>query len=130
MRKIIEFKSSGEFKKTRKFLANLRQHRIYRILDRFGQKGVSLLAENTPVSTGETAASWDYIVEVTDETAVISWTNSHMGDDGVTPVAILIQMGHGTRTGGYVTPVDYINPVMKPLFDEIVKALDKEVVSL
>lgn len=127
---LVKFTHKGDFKKTSKFLEEIKSKRIYTILDQYGQKGVELLEANTPIKTGKTASSWSYRVVMEGNSIGIEWLNSNMANDGKTPVAILIQMGHGTRTGGYVPPRDYINPVMKPLFDEIVQAIDKAVKAL
>ena len=54
------------------------------------------------------------------------WYNTNI-NDGV-PIALILQTGHGTRTGGYVRGIDYINPAMKPVFDEIANEVWKEVI--
>lgn len=130
MRGLVTFSTGADFKKTRKFLEAIRKRRIYDTLDEYGKKGVRLLQESTPKRTGLTAASWSYRVVMEDKSVGIEWLNSNMANDGVTPVAILIQMGHGTRNGGYVQPNDYINPTMGPLFDEITNKIAEVVRSL
>ena len=35
--------------------------------------------------------------------------------------------GHGTRNGGYVRGIDYINPALRPVFEEIANSAWKEV---
>lgn len=127
---LVKFSYEGDFSKTEKFLLALKARKIFRELDAYGAKGVELLRQNTPVRTGATANSWSYKVVMDGDTIGIEWLNSNKADDGITPVAILIQMGHGTGTGGYVPARDFINPVMKPLFDEIVASIDKAVKSL
>lgn len=84
----------------------------------------------TPKRTGATALSWTYRIVMDEKSVGLEWLNSNMANDGVTPVAILIQMGHGTRNGGYVQPYDYINPSMAPLFDEVTEAISRVVKSL
>mgnify|MGYP000450034768 FL=1 len=87
------------------------------LLDRYGQEGVEALAKATPKDTGKTAASWSYTVTKGKETITITWRNSNIVD-GV-PIAVILQYGHGTRNGGYVEGVDYINPAMRPIFERI-----------
>lgn len=87
------------------------------IFARYGQAGVTALSNATPVESGETANSWYYEIEVKPGLVSIIWKNRHV-DDGAN-VAILLQYGHGTGTGGYVQGRDYINPAMKPIFDQI-----------
>ncbi|WP_334465001.1 HK97 gp10 family phage protein [Acutalibacter sp. JLR.KK004] len=97
-------------------------------LDRYGRRGVSALASATPVESGETAASWSYEIQNGDGTAAITFKNSHIVD-GV-PIAIILQYGHGTGTGGWVEGRDYINPAIQPIFDEIVEEAWREVAQL
>ena len=87
-------------------------------LDKYGQKGVEELRKTTPVDTGKTANSWDYAIEHTDEGVKLIWTNSNVTKNGDC-IAILLQYGHGTNGGGLVIGQDYINPAIKPIFDEM-----------
>lgn len=112
------------------FLRSIRERQMYKILDEYGQKGVSALRSATPKRTGATADSWDYNIVMNQKEVGIEWTNSNMAGDGTTPVAILIQLGHGTRNGGYVPPKDYINPAMRPLFNELAERISEVVRSL
>ena len=125
MSRVIEMRQSGDFKKNLTFLTNLRKKSIRAILEKYGQKGVEALAEATPKATGKTAASWSYEIKMEKTGAVLSWKNANIVD-GV-PIAVILQYGHGTRNGGYVQGVDYINPAMKPVFDAIRDELWKEV---
>lgn len=83
------------------------------------------LREATPKDTGKTAESWKYHVEMEEDQSVIVWKNDHIVD-GV-PIAVILQYGHGTRNGGYVEGVDYINPAMRPIFEEIAQRAWSEV---
>ena len=94
-------------------------------LERFGRIGVNALSQATPAETGETANSWDYQVTRKAGRYIISWHNTHE-DDGVN-VAVIIQYGHGTGTGGYVQGRDYINPTMRPVFDQILEDVWRQV---
>ena len=125
MSRVIGMRQSGDFKKNLTFLTNLRKKSIRPILEKYGQKGVEALAEATPKATGKTAASWSYEIKMEKTGAVLSWKNANIVD-GV-PIAVILQYGHGTRNGGYVQGVDYINPAMKPVFDAIRDELWKEV---
>ena len=127
MSRVIEMRQSGDFKKSLTFLTHLRKKSIRPILEKYGQKGVEALAEATPKATGKTAASWSYEIKMEKTGAVLSWKNANIVD-GV-PIALILQYGHGTRNGGYVQGVDYINPAMKPVFDAIRDELWKEVTS-
>lgn len=124
---MITLTSKGDFKKTHNFLDRMSKREIYRSLDRYGQQGVSALASGTPVDSGLAASSWSYKIEVGRESASITWTNANR-ENGF-PVAIMLQYGYATGTGGYVQGRDYINPAMKPIFDKISEDVWKEVIS-
>jgi hypothetical protein len=103
--------------KTSAFLAKLTKGDIYSALDSYGKEGVRLLSAATPKDSGATAAAWRYEITRTARYRGIVWTNDHIVDGR--PIAIMLQYGHGTGTGGFVQGRDYINPVIKPLFDKI-----------
>lgn len=114
---MISFESTGDFNRTEDFLKRMSEPDILSTLNQYGRQGVAALASATPVDSGLTAHSWNYVVEHKKGSYSITWTNSHV-EDGV-PVAILIQYGHGTGTGGYVKGRDFINPAIQPIFDKI-----------
>lgn len=122
---MVVFKHKGDFKNTKKFLKNISSKRYTSILQKYGKQGVAALSSVTPVDTGKTAASWNYeIVQETDKLAVY-WTNSNIYR-GI-PIALIIQLGHATKSGGYVYGRDYINPAIQPIFDKMSEELWEEV---
>lgn len=125
---MITFKHEGNFNKTDKFLRRVSLSNYLSIFDKYGKEGVSVLSEATPKDSGETANSWDYKVRRSQKGVSITWTNSNVAD-GV-PIAIILQYGHGTRNGGYVQGRDYINPVLRPVFDRITNDIWREVTAL
>lgn len=126
---IITVTSSGNFNRTNRFLKSIKNKKIYQILDSYGQKGVSILRDNTPIRTGASASSWTYKSKITNSSIVLEWHNTNLSNDGKTPVVVLIIKGHGTRTGGYVAPNDFVTPVMEDLFREAVDSVWKAVIS-
>ncbi|WNN94531.1 hypothetical protein SEA_LEWANDO_28 [Arthrobacter phage Lewando] len=123
----ISFSSSGTFGKTDKFLKTMSRSDKFSQLESLAQQGVKALAAATPKDSGETASLWS--VEVTHSRGryTIHWKNSHVVNGA--PIAILLQYGHGTGTGGYVAGRDYINPAIKPIFDRIADRAWKVVTS-
>ena len=117
MPKVIVFRQKGDWKKSRKFLKRCSNLNLDELLDRYGQEGVEALAKATPKDTGKTAASWSYEIKMDKSGATLCWKNGNIVD-GV-PIAVILQYGHGTRNGGYVEGVDYINPAMRPIFERI-----------
>lgn len=124
----IEIKSKGNFSKTENFLSDLKKIQLKAILDKYGKRGVDALEKATPVDSGKTASSWYYKIDSDKDRSTITWCNSNI-NKGVM-IAIILQYGHGTGTGGYVQGIDYINPAMKPIFDEITEKVWGEVTKL
>jgi hypothetical protein len=114
---VISFEAKGSFDKTIAFLESMKDASVYNELERYGQMGVTALANATPKDTSETADSWYYEVVRTKDTWSIIWGNTHVVDGR--PIAVLLQYGHGTGTGGYVPGRDYINPALRPIFDQM-----------
>lgn len=125
---MIVFKQKGDFKPTEQFLQKASKLNIASILERHAKEGVNALSANTPVDSGLTASSWGYEIRISEGSSSIIWTNSNI-ENGV-PIAIVLQYGHGTGTGGYVQGRDYINPVMRPIFDKIAAEIQQEVMRL
>ena len=125
---MIVVKHRGNFNRTEKYLQRLSKFDVKRILSKYGQEGVAALAAATPVDTGLTASSWSYEVGISGSAFTITWSNSHV-NKGV-PIAIILQYGHGTGTGGYVQGRDYINPAMRPILDKFAEGAWKEVTAL
>lgn len=121
----ISIKSSGSFKNMDAFYARVKNGGIFARLEKFGQEGVDALANATPVDSRLTADSWQYEITHKNGWHTIKWHNTNVVD-GI-PVVILIQYGHGTGTGGYVEGRDFINPVIRPLFDRIADELWEQV---
>lgn len=114
---MISFKSSGSTDKTEKFLKAMARGDAYATLANYGSRCVAALASATPVESGLTASSWDYKIEIKGGRYSLTIFNTNV-ESGI-PVAILLQYGHGTGTGGWVAGRDYINPAIQPIFDSI-----------
>ncbi len=125
---MIVIKQKGNFSNTEKFLTKASRLDYLRILDKYGRAGVDALSSATPVDSGLTANSWSYDIVTTKGSYQINWKNSNVVD-GV-PIAILIEYGHATRNGGFVQGYNYINPALKPIFDQLADEAWREVTSL
>jgi hypothetical protein len=122
---MIVVKHRGNFNKTEKFLRQATKLNYRQILEKYGQRGVDALASATPIDSGLTASSWGYEIHSSGSSFSISWTNSNVVD-GV-PIAIILQYGHATGSGGFVQGRDYINPAIQPIFDQLATEAWKEV---
>ena len=125
---MITFRQKGDFSKLTRFLERAKEAVRLGDLDKYGREGVAALASVTPVESGLTATSWYYKITNKDGQVRIGFYNSNV-QNGV-PIAIILQYGHATGTGGWVEGRDYINPAVQPLFDEIVKKAWREVIRL
>lgn len=125
---MITFRQKGDFSKLNKFLEKAKEIAKLGNLDKYGREGVAALASATPVDSGKTAKSWYYEIKRQNGSVVIEFCNSNI-NEGV-PIAIILQYGHGTGTGGWVEGRDYINPAILPVFDRIASDSWKEVTSL
>ena len=123
---MISVKHRGDFTKTENFLKKIGSSKnVMPILEKYGQRGVDLLASVTPMDSGKTALSWDYEIDYDGRAYHLYFTNSNV-NDGVN-IAIILQYGHGTRDGGYIQGIDYINPAIKQTFEGLKNELLKEV---
>ncbi len=125
---MITFKQKGDFKKLDTFFERAKELLKFSLLDKYGRAGVSALAEMTPVDTGLTASSWEYRIDRSGDTARLVFYNTNI-QNGV-PIAIILQYGHATGNGGWVEGRDYINPAIRPIFDDILRHLQQEVGAL
>lgn len=128
MAKTMRIQTSGSFDNMMGFLRRMSTRDYLRVLGgKYGPMGVNALAQATPKEFGTTAAGWYFEIVDKPGTFSIHWLNSNVVEPGTIPVAILIQYGHATRQGAYVEGRDYINPALKPIFDQFTAELWKEV---
>ena len=124
----VNFSHKGNFNNFEKFISKVVHIKpvVRRILDKYGRKGVEALREATPKDTGLTADSWTYEIEEENGALKIVWRNTNVAN-GWVPVAILLQYGHATGNGGYVQGIDYINPAIRSIFENMADEAWKEV---
>lgn len=125
---MISFRHKGDFSTVTRYFEKAKAGARLRDLDRFGREGVAALASATPVDSGRTANSWKYEITRDRNSATISFTNINI-QNGV-PIAIILQYGHGTGTGGWVQGRNYINPAIQPVFDKLANEAWREVTKL
>jgi len=125
---MISFTQKGDFSKLTRFLEKVKEAVRLGDLDKYGRAGVAALASATPVDSGQTANSWFYEITNNNGSARIAFYNSNI-QNGV-PIAVILQYGHGTRNGGWVQGRDYINPAIRPIFDQIANNAWKGVTKL
>ena len=125
---MISFRQKGDFSKLNRYFERVKEASKIGVLDKYGQAGVSALSSATPVESGKTSSSWYYEIKRQNGSISIEFLNSNI-NKGV-PIAVILQFGHGTGTGGWVQGRDYINPAIQPIFDRIAEDAWKEVTKL
>lgn len=125
---MIEIRASGDFRNITNWLEQIKTKHRMSILDKYGKLGVEALSKATPVDTGKTASMWRYEIQNDRKGAVLSFHNDNINN--YVNIAIILQYGHATGTGGWVEGRDYINPAIQPIFDKISSELWKEVTEL
>lgn len=124
---IIKVRSGGDLDRTERFLSDMLRRKYLEKLSYWAERGVEALRNATPVDTGKTAESWDYEILEENGKTTIQWINSNI--NVYVNVAVILQYGHGTNHGGYIEGIDYINPALRPLFEEIAEHVWLEVVN-
>ena len=125
---MITFRQKGDFSKLNRYFERVREAAKIGVLDKYGREGLAALASATPRDSGKTAESWYYEINRQNGSVSINFLNSNI-NKGV-PIAIILQYGHGTGTGGWVEGRDYINPAILPVFDRLANDAWKEVTRL
>lgn len=125
---MISFTQHGDYKKLSRYFERLKEAANIGILDKYGKAGVEALSNATPKDSGLTAGSWTYEIQRQNGSVSLNFLNSNI-NKGI-PIAIILQYGHGTGTGGWVEGRDYINPALRPLFDKLASDAWKEIKSL
>lgn len=125
---MVVIRQKGDFSKLTNYLEKVREKVKLGNLDKYGRQGVAALSSATPKDTGLTANSWYYEIHQEKGSVSISFNNTNI-NKGV-PIAIILQYGHGTRNGGWVEGIDYINPALRPIFEKIVNEAWEEVTEI
>lgn len=125
---MITLHAKGDFSKAFRHLKKLSDASKFKFLEKYGQRGVAALSAATPVDSGLTANSWSYEIQQSGSGVSVVFLNSNIPNGF--PVAIMLQYGHGTGTGGWVEGRDYINPAIRPVFDAMANEAWKEVTSV
>lgn len=123
----VYFTHKGNFNKVEKYFNKLLNRDYLNVIDQYAQQGLAALRSATPKDSGRTADCWSYEIRSEIGATSLVFTNSNV-NKGVN-IAVILQYGHGTRNGGYVQGIDYINPALEPVFQQIADACFKEVTS-
>lgn len=125
---MLKLTSKGDFSKATTYFKRLKEASRIKVAEKYGNAGVSALSSATPVESGKTASGWYFTIDNQNGATRINFMNSNI-NNGVN-IAIILQYGHGTGTGGWVEGRDYINPAIQPIFDKLADAAWREVTRL
>ena len=125
----ITFRHKGDFSRLKHYLSEAIDAVTFEHLSRYGEEGVLALKSATPVDTGATAMAWRYEINKTDTGFSITFHNDNYVNDWFN-VALMLDVGHGTGTGGWVEGRNYIEPALQPVFDKMAHDAWLEVTSL
>lgn len=114
---MIKFKHKGNFSKLTNYFEQLKETMNLGVLNKYGERGVEALKSVTPVRTGLTRDSWYYEIEHNRDTVALRFLNSNIQNGQ--NIAIILDIGHGTRGGSWVEGRHYIEPAIQPIFDEL-----------
>ena len=122
----ITFRQHGDFSRLQKYLSKSLDAVALQHFQRYGEEGVEALKAATPVDSGKTATSWSYEITQNGSVYSLEFHNSNVAD-GWFNVAIMLDLGHGTGTGGWVEGLHFIDPTIQPLFERMAHDLWLEV---
>lgn len=122
---MIRVRHKGNFNNIEKWWNRMLKRDYLNVVSKYGDIGVKLLRDATPVASGQTANSWNYEIEDDGKTITLAFTNS--SEENGENIVILLMYGHGTQNGGYVEANDFVHPTIEPLFEIIAEEAWKEV---
>ena len=127
MSNVVSFSTKGDFKFTMRFLKKISSKSFYKKLEEYAKEGVDALANATPKKTGDLSLRYSYTIDVGLDSTTITWHNDKMINGQ--SLVLMLNYGHGTRNGGWVTGLDFIDPAMAPVFEKMCENLWKEAIS-
>lgn len=122
----VTITSSGDLYKTKAWLLRAQaKGKSTATLNSIGESLVSSLRSVTPKKTGATASGWGYKVRRTSSgMEMYVYNNAH--PETSANVALLLEYGHGTGTGGYVPPRHYIAGAVNGILNQGVSRLESD----
>lgn len=124
---MISVRQKTNFRRLESFLKEDYDGRCKSVLTNVGARGFEELKAATPVNTGLTRDSWDYAIVKTETGYRLVYSNSNLTSEGL-PLVVLLEYGHGTRSGGYVPGKYFISKTLNPIHAELKSRLKTEVI--
>ena len=125
----VTFRHRGDFSRLKRYLSKSIDSVTMAHLQKYGEMGVEALKAATPVDSGATANAWRYEITSSSSGYSVEFHNDNVVD-GWFNVALMLDVGHGTGTGGWVECLHFIDPTIQPIFEKMAHDLWLEVTSL
>lgn len=125
----VTFRHRGDFSRLKRYLSKSIDAVTMAHLQKYGEMGVEALKAATPVDSGATANAWRYEITSSSSGYSVEFHNDNVVD-GWFNVALMLDVGHGTGTGGWVEGLHFIDPTIQPIFEKMAHDLWLEVTSL
>ena len=125
----VTFRHRGDFSRLKRYLSKSIDAVTMAHLQQYGEMVVEALKASTPVDSGATANAWRYEITSSSSGYSIEFHNDNVVD-GWFNVALMLDVGHGTGTGGWVEGLHFIDPTIQPIFEKMAHDLWLEVTSL
>ena len=122
---MISIRHKGNFSNTEKFFNYVLRRDYLNVIAEYGELGVAVLRNATPVTSGGVANAWNFVIKEEKGLITLSFINNKE-NDGMNIVIALIY-GHATGNGGYVKGENFVDPAIRPVFRDMAKNLWKEV---
>jgi hypothetical protein len=124
---MITVTDDGNFKTTTDWLKRIQNINPETTLGSTGQRTVDSLRTGTPKDTGITAGSWSYRISKVGRGTELAFLNNSFGGQSYNIIQG-IRFGHGTGTGGYVPPNDFVSPIVNALLDSYIRGFVRDVI--
>lgn len=124
----ISLKSKGSFTKSKMYFAKVQvaskvnDKKVIKIVE----EAVEKLKEASPYDS--IAKGWSYEIKQDAKSLVIYFNNSYV-ENGAN-IALIVDVGHGTSTGKWVSGKNYIKEPIQEAYDKILKETEEEFKSL
>lgn len=125
---MIKVTLNGNFKKTNKYFKKAIKVSKIPNIELFAKTCVEELKKVTPIESGLTAESWYYKILKKKESSLIEIGNKNI-QNGVN-IALLLEYGHGTRSGSWVEGKNFIEPSIVKTFLDLRDSVWKEMTEL
>lgn len=113
---MISITQKGDFKSLDKYMTEVVKlsRTSYAKAESIAIKCIERLREVTPKDSGLTSESWEYEIISSKKSTSIQFNNTNI-QNGLN-VALLLELGHGTRNGTWIEGKEFIEPTIRQAY--------------